>query len=302
MAEQEQNTSPRKSVFISYAHRDDREDFVSRLGYALDMYMDAFWDVKLQAGSWDKQLVKNIEECDAFLVVMSHIQKNESEWCKKELDLARSCGKTIIPIRRFDNFQDEEFERLQFVDFTQSFDEGFKELMYMVRGERFSSWEYLYTQADNHLLESLKNGLVPALIAKEFGDWLVVDRLWPIFRSELDNQMVMIRDPRTPSDVRLTIYNIYEQDARTRVRNRIDMTILEGYLERNKLISDTDHKSACSSTMSLFENIVGFFESLYRMKREPKYLKPLKENFPFDAVSKLRELIIIHSRRSRHLY
>ena len=206
MSEDTTLPKPKKSVFISYAHRDNTEDFVSRLGYALDMYMDAFWDIKLQAGSWDKQLINKIETCDAFLVVMSHIQMRESKWCKKELDLARTCRKSIIPIRRFENHHDDELEGLQFADFTANFDEGFKKLTYLILGERFASWEYLNTQDDKLLLKSLGDGLIPALIAKELGDWLVVERLWPVLRRELDTGNVMIRDPR--NSTRCSVGNI----------------------------------------------------------------------------------------------
>jgi len=54
--------------------------------------------------------------------------------------------------------------------------------------------------------------------------------------------------------------------------------------------------------MNLFENMIGFFNKFYQKKREVKQMKATTNTFPFDTASKLRELIVVHSRRSRHLY
>ena len=54
-------TAKKPSVFISYAHKDGME-FTRRLAFALSMYMDVFWDRRLQAGPYPPQLLKEIEQ------------------------------------------------------------------------------------------------------------------------------------------------------------------------------------------------------------------------------------------------
>ena len=75
-------TSKKPSVFISYAHKDSME-FTHRLAFALSMYMDVFWDRRLQAGPYPLQLMQEIESRDFFVLIMSPYSLN-SEWCEME--------------------------------------------------------------------------------------------------------------------------------------------------------------------------------------------------------------------------
>jgi hypothetical protein len=50
----------KKSVFISYAHK-DAMDFTRRLAFDLSFFADVFWDRRLQAGKYPPQLKQEIE-------------------------------------------------------------------------------------------------------------------------------------------------------------------------------------------------------------------------------------------------
>lgn len=298
--------SPRKSVFISYAHKDNTENFVFELGYSLNMYMDAFWDVKLQAGAWSEQLINKIKECNAFLVVMSYSQKHESEWCQKELDMARNENKTIIPIKRFENHTDKELESIQYADFTRDFDEGFKELTYLITGERLTAWEYLENTDENALFENLALGLLPGLISKEFADYMIVQHLWQSFRSLVsllrDKYFVWL-DPKIPEDV-LRALKDFASNENQSGKNQADkgVQIVEEYLETVHTISDSNHTLAGQCASNVLEAVKDYIDTNERDKEVFGRFGLLDASFRFDSASKLRELIRVHARRSRYLY
>ena len=55
-------SSGKRSVFISYAHK-DAMDFTRRLAFALSLHMDVFWDKEgLRVGPWEEQLLNEIEK------------------------------------------------------------------------------------------------------------------------------------------------------------------------------------------------------------------------------------------------
>src|SRR5687768_13539037 len=86
-----------KKLFISYAHKDGME-FTRRLAFALSMYIDVFWDRKLQTGDFPSQLENEIEVCDFFLFVMTPYSI-VSEWCQRELSHAEKHNKGIAMAR-----------------------------------------------------------------------------------------------------------------------------------------------------------------------------------------------------------
>ncbi len=299
-----------KSVFISYAHKDDTENFVSRLGYSLDMYVDAFWDAKLQIGSWDKQLIIRIQSCEIFLVVMSLYQKEASEWCKRELDAALIARKAIIPIKRFENHFDDRLEKLQYADFMTDFDKGFKELTFLMTGQKLTSWEYLEKQSDEELFLALQQGILPALISKEFAEWLIVSHLWPAFKLSITKlSSISMLEPRTLVDIYRALDNLGEQLAGDAVRdfsarsssNRAQEFVVK-YLNMATQISDNDHQAAGRYATKVLNDTMQYLETNILMKRDFQGIARLRHSYLFDTASKLRELVLLHSRRSRHLY
>ncbi len=208
-----------KKVFISYAHH-DATPFASRLASELEHYYDTFWDNKLQAGAWSLQLETAIRSCDAFVVVMSN-EREKSPSCKWELELAqdqlvKSVNQLmIILVQAFRNYVDAQLTHLQYVNFTlyDHYDEGFRRLTRLISGERLSAWEYLGDENADKLLQHLKEGRLPGLIAREFGDWIVVDKLWDffynnVFKKYQSDYPMYRRTPRGVLELIRALFNI----------------------------------------------------------------------------------------------
>ena len=304
-----QGTPNEKAVFVSYAHRDRASvNFVPRLVASLDMYLDAFWDQKLQAGSWEPQIIEKIKECDCLLVAMSQPQ-SASEWCKKEYDAARECGKTIVPLRIHieTDFVDEKLKALQWANFTDDFDAGFRRLTGFILSEPVSSWEYLHVLDDVPLIRELIKGTIPGLIAREFADWLTVERLWPAFCADVDRPRRVFHTPRTTRDIARAFDLLKDQIAEDRDFLGLDRLekaseIVNRYLSNNSLVNDRDHKDIGEQTGELTRAVTKYLEGIILSKRDFLRLPDFSATYWFDTASKLRELIIAHSRRSRYLY
>lgn len=88
-----------EKVFISYASR-DRDKVIERVQMLLLFHIPLFQDLlSLEPGArWEKQLYKQIDECDLFLLFWSSAAK-ESEWVLKEIRYAlnRKGGDDSVP-------------------------------------------------------------------------------------------------------------------------------------------------------------------------------------------------------------
>ena len=114
-------------LFISYSRSnkpvvDEMIDDLTSVGHSV-------WiDKELTGGqSWWCKILEEIRDCDFFMAAMSE-SFNQSEACEKELDYALALGKTIIPIRVVDNFNDNllpvKLGRLQIADYLESSKDG----------------------------------------------------------------------------------------------------------------------------------------------------------------------------------
>jgi len=86
-------------IFISYSRRD--ADKLRELAPALEAAgHSAWWDVRsIQAGAdWQRAIGTGIVDSDAVVLMLSNYSVT-SEWVRKELELARSQHKAILPIR-----------------------------------------------------------------------------------------------------------------------------------------------------------------------------------------------------------
>ena len=86
--------SKRASVFINYA-QPDGVDFVRRLAFALGLYMDVYWDRRLQTGDFPADLRQQIDAHDHFLWVLTPYAL-ASEWNRSAYGYAQSQGKSVL--------------------------------------------------------------------------------------------------------------------------------------------------------------------------------------------------------------
>jgi hypothetical protein len=148
------------------------------------MYMDVYWDRRLQTGEYLPRLLGEIESRDYFVLVMSPYSLREGGWCRKELEHAQKHRASGIALARIyadcgNSVLEKELEgKYTFGDFTQDFEIGFRRITAMILEQPLSSWEVLPFATDDVLLSCLKKGFVPGLIAKEIAEWVIVDKLW----------------------------------------------------------------------------------------------------------------------------
>src|SRR5688500_4752229 len=87
------------SMFISFSTRDG-EDIADHLYEEYKKGYNVFYSPKeiLYGDNWRKEIKKNIEECDIFLVIATY-GALESEEVGKEVDEAKQFRKRIVPCR-----------------------------------------------------------------------------------------------------------------------------------------------------------------------------------------------------------
>ena len=92
------------NFFISYTHKDNTNNFASRLCDDLKRHG---WDVFLDTGSiviggaLPQHIAEGIDNCDGMIIIYT---KNycTSAWCPKELDYAVERKKQLFPLKRQD--------------------------------------------------------------------------------------------------------------------------------------------------------------------------------------------------------
>ena len=84
-------------IFISYSHKD--KDYVHKLQKALqDEGFDVWIDDRIDYGTeWPKVIQEHLDECDAFIVVISE-SAYESEWVQNEVTRAKRKNKPFFPL------------------------------------------------------------------------------------------------------------------------------------------------------------------------------------------------------------
>lgn len=296
----------KKSIFISYARGDNRAGFVQWLTFALDLYADVYWDGKLQAEPWRETLLAKIRECEFFGVVMSQRQ-GRSDICQLELNEAKKYNKRIIPIKVFHDYYDKELSEGNWVDFTGGRDKGFGELTYFMYDQKFNPWDYLYELNEQELLSALGAGLLPAIIAKEIADWILVNQFWYTLEHRLRHfdQKIHLPKPRTPYDIWKFLKHWmnqeqYIQEAIISTRNDA-IPLIEIFVVESNSIHDNDHVKAGKYALDVFTSVTRYVQEIKFSGGESE-LMDWSDTHVFNTVSKLRELILIHARRSRYLY
>lgn len=302
------------SAFISYAHKDAME-FTRRFAFALSMYMEVYWDRRLQTGEFAPQLFAEIDACDFFVLVLSPYSLREDGWCRKELEHAQQQKSDRIVLARlyrdsgFPEFEQELGSLYTWGDFTEDFEAGFRRITGMVLGRPYSSWEALSQANDKQLLDYLKSGYLPGLIAKEIVEWIIVERLWPSAEQYADkNELVFKGSPRTLTGSLRQSNLLIKQFAQFRdalgahlARQVIE--IVEPLVRELASTSDDDHAKAGETAFYIIDKVRSILSRNGVAARDfHSAVYTQKGYYNFDVTEKLRELISLHARRSRYLY
>jgi len=322
-------TPARNRVFISYAHKDGM-DFTRRLAFALEMYMDVFWDKELQAGDYPQELQDQIEKRDYFIFVMTHYSV-ASEWCQEELEIAKKSNRVIVPIciekDKTDNknFVDEnlvtyvkgkEDPTYTYGNFVDDFEVGFRCITKMMLGTAYSSWEYLannnnYNHAEPDSLPSaITKGYIPCLIVKQLASWLFAEKLWDILKIEFENAnpiFAVAGHPRTASGFKKIGDDLLKTASQLRNAGFAKTTtdwmnqIIEFYQQLG-ILKDSQHPEAGRLMSQIIYDIYKHLEDDSVASRKASDVIAWRTYFHFDVYEKLRELITYYANTSRRLY
>jgi hypothetical protein len=297
------------SIFISYAHKDGL-DFVRRLAFALEMYMDVFWDRRLLAGEYPLQLQNEIKNRDYFLFVMTPYSL-VSEWCQKELKYAGGFEKPISLARVYSGNEAGELEltsKYTYGDFSDNFDLGFERLSMMMLGFPYLSWEYLPYETHKSLIEAAREGELPGLIVRTVAEWVIVEKLWKSIESYISSEnsggTIFIGSPRTPMGVRDQCESLLQQLTNDIIGFSLvkeAKNIVEIYIREIMELRDSEHENIGVVSAKLIYGIRQLLLIHASGKKVTTFVS-IQYNFIFDIEEKLRETINIHARRSRYLY
>lgn len=115
-------------LFISYARVDKR--YCEQIVELLNIY-DVWYDQRLHVGQkWWDEIVHRLEWTDGFVYLMSP-ESLESDYCQKELEIARNLGKYIFPVQIHPRINiPAELGEYQIADLSQGLDaKSAKELL-----------------------------------------------------------------------------------------------------------------------------------------------------------------------------
>lgn len=103
-------------LFISYARVD--KPYCIQIVNTLDVH-ETWYDQRLHAGqNWWKEILRRLDWCEGFVYLLSP-ESVESEYCKKEFELARHLGRYIFPVLIHKDTSIPELLRdVQYVDFS----------------------------------------------------------------------------------------------------------------------------------------------------------------------------------------
>ncbi len=301
----------RPSVYISYAHPDAME-FVRRLGFALGLYMDAYWDRRVQVGAYPTSLEAEIATRDHFLLLMTPYAL-ASEWCKHELAYAQSHGKSIVLARLYagEGTSDTALEaKYPCGDFTADFETGFRKLTSSMLGQPYSSWESFSGAPINTLLNYMKAGVIPAAITKQVGEQVLVQKLWGVVTDELGPKKaakVFFSTPLTASGLLTQSKALADQFEKIKDKRHTDLmkqaiAVVETCVNTLLPLTDDQHLAAGQVAYDMLMQTKSLIETKQTSDRDFEKLHVTKTFFDFDVAERLRATINDYARRSRGMY
>ena len=128
-----------EKTFVSYARED--ADFVRRLCGDLRVGGALVWVDTLDIGpgeAWDAAIARGLAECGPMLVVLSP-ESVASQNVLDEVGFALSKGKPVIPVLYRDCEVPYRLNRLQHIDFRNSYEESLQQLLAAMRDPRVSA-------------------------------------------------------------------------------------------------------------------------------------------------------------------
>ncbi|MBN1679456.1 MAG: toll/interleukin-1 receptor domain-containing protein [Anaerolineae bacterium] len=295
-------------AFISYSHKDKHaQPFVEVLVTYLDIHMDLFWDRRIKPAPFAKELEKEIETREFFLPVMTPSFARKDSYCRIELHHAEKHNRKIVPLKIILQYSPPECAKYSWADFTQGFERGFQDLTRKILGRSYLPWEHLENGTHREILEGLQRGMIPASIAREFGEWAIVEKLWPYIRNRLEKSRIHVGEPKSPQDILLLVPSIIEQAASNidavSVRNaQRTEKIIQGYLETEEQNITNDAALAGQNTMKLLIEVEHELENMAAARLDAREVIGMRHTSVFDATSQLRHLIKTHARTlNRHM-
>jgi len=286
--------------------------FVRRLAFALELYVDVYWSRRVQTGDHPAQLRAEIERCDYFLQVTTPYSL-VSEWCDHELSHAHVHGKPIALAHIYagEGMTDPQLDsKYTYGDFTENFEVGFRTLTTMILGQPFSSWESFSGAPTPVLINYLKAGVIPAVVAKEVGEWVLVDKVWGAITAELGAKRaakLFFSTPLTATGILTQFKAIAEQLDKMKDKRNVDlfkqlMTIAENCVTNLLPLADNQHLAAGQIAHELITQTKALIEVKQTADRDFEKLHVTKTFFEFDAAEKIRAAITEQARRSKYIY
>lgn len=297
----------RASVFINYAQPDGM-DFVRRLGFALDMYMDVYWDRRLQSGDLPADLRQQIDTHDHFVWVLTPYAL-AGDWNRSAFNHAQAQGKPILLAKVYAGDTTLEGQYTT-GDFSTDFEAGFRTLTTTITGQPYSSWETLSGAPVNVLLNYLKAGAVPAVIAKQIGEWVIVEKLWGMVKTELShkrNAKIIHGTPLTAigilsqSKALLEPFEKAKDTNNSRLMKQV-IAIAERFTTDLLPLAESDHRQGGQLASAVISETKAVLEAKQTSERNFEKLAIIQKYYDFDVTEQLRVLINDHARRSRPLY
>ncbi len=144
-------------TFISYSRTDT--EFALKLGKDLRAGGANIWIDQLDVSPgkrWDNAVEEALHTCDTFLIILSTASVS-SENVMDEFAYALDEGKKIVPVLYNDCKLPLRLRRMQYIDFTKSYDEGLKKLNNILSSEdKSNAIEQLEAQQPRKEVPSVK--------------------------------------------------------------------------------------------------------------------------------------------------
>jgi hypothetical protein len=304
-------------IFISHSPLDDL--FVNRLindlrRHSIHVFVD-HEDCDAPGLYRDIEVFKALTDCTRMIAVVSTnslVLPN----CLDEWNYFLEHDKVVIPVWLSGNMF-YRLQRITYEDFRVQYDEPLDHLVRFLtekstgyasekQAKRSPSWQDVTSVSDDELLKSLTVGLIPAAIARELGNWIIVNQLWRYIKQELlaKANPIIIGTPQTAKGVQRQIAPIRMQLAERRDMAGVYFIdrlreIVDEHISHDILISDLDDSRAGEQILATMVAVRKFLIDSAVSKRDFLELMKLTTQFDFNVAEKMRDLVTSYELRSK---